>query len=127
MSTTTNARTYHEDAKCGSCGGPLDIQRDAICLTCAPEVRNHAREAAERILGSTAEARPAQYAHVERAEEIIQAAIDAARAEDAAEIERLKQELAIANAYPLSDAERVAADALAEAVKVMEAKFRGCI
>lgn len=25
---------YHEDSQCGSCGGPLECHRDAICETC---------------------------------------------------------------------------------------------
>ena len=28
---------YHEDSKCGSCGGPLEAFRDVICETCVPE------------------------------------------------------------------------------------------
>ena len=27
---------YHDDAVCGSCAGPLECWRDAICETCAP-------------------------------------------------------------------------------------------
>jgi hypothetical protein len=27
---------YHDDSKCGSCGGPLECERDAICCTCCP-------------------------------------------------------------------------------------------
>jgi hypothetical protein len=28
---------FHLDARCGSCGGPLQCDRDAICYACAPE------------------------------------------------------------------------------------------
>ena len=28
---------YHGDSKCGSCKGPLEVQRDAICETCVPD------------------------------------------------------------------------------------------
>ncbi len=27
---------YHTDAYCGVCQGPLEVDRDAICHTCAP-------------------------------------------------------------------------------------------
>ncbi len=27
---------YHTDNCCGSCNGPLEVDRDAICHTCAP-------------------------------------------------------------------------------------------
>lgn len=30
---------YHQDAMCGSCGGPLECHRDAICETCYPEAQ----------------------------------------------------------------------------------------
>jgi len=26
----------HDDSACGSCGGPLEVDRDAICERCAP-------------------------------------------------------------------------------------------
>ena len=28
---------YHEDSRCGSCGGPLEDHRDAVCETCVPQ------------------------------------------------------------------------------------------
>ena len=28
---------YHEDSVCGSCDGPLEVYRDAICEACAPQ------------------------------------------------------------------------------------------
>jgi hypothetical protein len=28
---------YHSDANCGSCDGALEVERDAICKTCAPD------------------------------------------------------------------------------------------
>jgi hypothetical protein len=28
---------YHDDAVCGSCGGPLECHRDAICCRCVPD------------------------------------------------------------------------------------------
>lgn len=28
---------YHEDSRCGSCLGPLEVHRDAICTECAPD------------------------------------------------------------------------------------------
>ncbi len=30
-------KDYHVDAKCGACGGPLEVTRDAICQACVPE------------------------------------------------------------------------------------------
>lgn len=30
-------KQYHEDSRCGSCAGPLEVTRDAICETCAPD------------------------------------------------------------------------------------------
>jgi len=29
--------SYHTDARCGSCGGPLEVDRDAICHKCVPQ------------------------------------------------------------------------------------------
>lgn len=29
---------YHADARCGSCQGPLEVDRDAICHTCVPYI-----------------------------------------------------------------------------------------
>ena len=31
---------YHEDAKCGSCSGPLEVDRDAICHRCTEAKEN---------------------------------------------------------------------------------------
>lgn len=31
---------YHADAKCGACGGPLEISRDAVCETCSAANRD---------------------------------------------------------------------------------------
>ena len=28
---------YHEDSVCASCDGPLEVSRDAICESCAPQ------------------------------------------------------------------------------------------
>lgn len=28
---------FHSEATCGSCNGPLEIDRDAVCRTCSPE------------------------------------------------------------------------------------------
>lgn len=35
-------RSYHTDRKCGSCDGPLETSRDAVCEKCAPESTAHA-------------------------------------------------------------------------------------
>jgi hypothetical protein len=29
---------YHDDSVCGSCGGPLEAYRDAICTTCTADL-----------------------------------------------------------------------------------------
>lgn len=28
---------YHEDSVCAACDGPLEVSRDAICESCAPQ------------------------------------------------------------------------------------------
>lgn len=30
---------YHNNSRCGSCHGPLEAERDAICLACCPVTR----------------------------------------------------------------------------------------
>jgi hypothetical protein len=28
---------YHADSRCGSCAGPLEADRDAVCHSCVPQ------------------------------------------------------------------------------------------
>lgn len=50
--------SFHEDASCGACDGPLETCRDAVCMTCAPE------HMANVYAASMAPAEPAKCEHV---------------------------------------------------------------
>jgi hypothetical protein len=41
---------YHDDAKCGSCGGPLDCHRDAVCEKCVPQSQFFEDAAAVQVM-----------------------------------------------------------------------------
>lgn len=48
---------YHTDSKCGSCRGPLEDERDAVCMCCTLESRLFdLRKVANRALAIIAEA-----------------------------------------------------------------------
>jgi hypothetical protein len=73
---------YHEDSKCGSCGGPLECERDAICCTCAPVTRPRTTEIVYRWPDGREEVRYRRPFGSDMAAELI-AEVDALRARNA--------------------------------------------
>jgi hypothetical protein len=73
---------YHEDSKCGSCQGPLECERDAICCTCSPETRPTTTEIVYRWPDGREEVRYRRPFGSDMAAELI-AEVDALRARNA--------------------------------------------